>query len=163
MTAEVLLREVSEDDLSIFFGHQQDPAANQMAAFTARDKEAFYSHWTRILADESVVTRTILLDGEVAGNVVSFEAAGRREVGYWIGREYWGRGIATKALSLFLGDETTRPLFACVAKHNAGSIRVLEKCGFKISGYGKGADHTGTYEVEEVILELSENAGESGG
>jgi RimJ/RimL family protein N-acetyltransferase len=41
-----------------------------------------------------------------------------------------GRGIATEAISAFLLLEQTRPLYASVAKHNAASIRVLQKCGF---------------------------------
>ena len=65
---------------------------------------------------------------------MSFEKSGEREVGYWIGREYWGKGVATRAVSTFLGHVKTRPLYAHVAKDNIASIRVLEKCGFKISG-----------------------------
>lgn len=72
----------------------------------------------------------MVVDGQVAGNVVCWETLGVREVGYWIGRAFWGRGIATKALALFLTEMTTRPVFAYVAAHNVGSIRVLEKCGF---------------------------------
>ena len=45
------------------------------------------AHWTKILADETVIKKTVLFDGRVAGNVVSFEQECEREVGYWIGRE----------------------------------------------------------------------------
>jgi RimJ/RimL family protein N-acetyltransferase len=83
-----------------------------------------------VRTDADVRLQTILVDGRVAGNVVSFESEGRRLVGYWIGREFWGRGIASRALALFLRYDTVRPLEALVAKHNAGSIRVLEKNGF---------------------------------
>jgi hypothetical protein len=76
-----------------------------MAAFVSRDREAFTAHWARLLGDETVITKTIVFDGEVAGNVVSFEHAGRREVGYWIGRRSWGRGVATAALSAFLAPD----------------------------------------------------------
>ena len=41
-------------------------------------------------------------------------------VGYWIGRRDWGRGIATRALALFLERVTTRPLYAFVAVNNVG-------------------------------------------
>ena len=41
-----------------------------------------------------------------------------------------GRGIATAALTAFLRLEQTRPLYAGVAKHDAASVRVLQKCGF---------------------------------
>ncbi|HET7271550.1 MAG TPA: GNAT family N-acetyltransferase [Rubrobacter sp.] len=140
----VILRDVIESDLPVFFEHQLDPEATRMASFPARDRKAFMAHWTRILADETVFTKTILLDGHVAGNVVSFVQSGEREVGYWIGKEYWGKGVATQALSAFLDQIDTRPLYAHVARHNIGSIRVLEKCGFRISGG----------EPEEVILIL---------
>lgn len=98
-----------------------------MAAFKARGKEEFGAYWTRILAADTVLTKAIVLDGQVAGNVLSFEREGRREVGYWIGREFWGKGVATEALVAFLEVEKTRPLYAGVAKYNAGSIRVLDK------------------------------------
>jgi RimJ/RimL family protein N-acetyltransferase len=72
--------------------------------------------------------------GEVAGNVVCWEHAGERRVGYWLGREHWGKGIASAALSQFLRQITTRPLYARVAQQNRASIRVLQKCGFTICG-----------------------------
>jgi RimJ/RimL family protein N-acetyltransferase len=144
MTGDVILRDVTEGNLPIFFEHQLDPEATRMAAFPARNRKAFMAHWTRILADETVIKKTILFDGHVAGNVVSFVQSGEREVGYWIGKEYWGKGVATEALSEFLGHVETRPLYAHVARHNTASIRVLEKCGFRISGGGH----------EEVILKL---------
>jgi RimJ/RimL family protein N-acetyltransferase len=154
MTTGVQLRDVSEDDLPIFFEHQLDQEANEMAAFTARDKDEFMAHWARILVDETVVKKTVLFDDEVAGNVVSFERDGKREVGYWIGREYWGKGIATTALSELLGFLASRPLYAHVAKHNVASIRVLQKCGFTVSGHGRAPATERGEAVEEVILKL---------
>ncbi len=130
----VSMRDVIESDLETFFLDQLDPEATRMAAFPSRDRDAFTSHWTRILGDESVAKNTILFAGDVAGNIVSWEQDGRREVGYWVGRSYWGRGIATEALSRFLREIHERPLHAYVAKHNIGSIRVLRKCGFRVCG-----------------------------
>ena len=130
----VAIRPVREDDLPILFEHQRDPEANAMAAFPARDREAFMEHWTKILSDERLLARAIELDGRVVGNVGSFEFDGRREVGYWIERASWGRGVGTRALADFLEEETRRPLFAGVAPHNVGSMRVLEKCGFERTG-----------------------------
>jgi RimJ/RimL family protein N-acetyltransferase len=152
---DVVLRDVLEDDLPILFEHQQDPAANQMAAFTPRDQPSFTAHWTKILADGSVAKQTILFRGQVAGNIVAFDASGKREIGYWIGREYWGKGIATEALRQFLRHETERPLIAVVAKHNTASLRVLEKCGFSIEGPTRGSPGARGPVVEELILELS--------
>jgi len=130
MTGEVLLRNVIEEDLPIFYIHQIDPVAAQMADFPSREKEAFMAHWAKILADDSLVKMTVLYDGQVSGNVVCFDRDGEREVGYWIGNDYWGKGIATRALKALLDAVETRPLYAHVVKHNIGSQRVLEKCGF---------------------------------
>lgn len=132
-TATVLIRAVMESDLPVFFEHQRDPEANRMADFAARDRDAFMAHWTKkVLGDDSVVRRAIVVDGQVAGNIVSWEHDGRVEIGYIIGREFWGRGIATRALGAFLREVTTRPLYAHAAAHNVASIRVLEKCGFTV-------------------------------
>ncbi len=147
-TSEVLLRDVTADDLPIFFEHQQDPEATRMAAFPSRDRQAFMAHWARILADETTAKKTILVDGQVAGNVGSWEQGGEREVGYWLGRAYWGKGVATRALAAFLLHVPERPLYAHVVKHNHASLRVLQKCGFTISGE----------DGEEYILELPANA-----
>jgi RimJ/RimL family protein N-acetyltransferase len=156
MTRDVLLRDVAEDDLPIFFDHQRDPAANRMAAFPARDREAFMAHWRKIAGDQTAIAKTIVFNGHVAGNVVSWEESGERAVGYWVGKEYWGKGVATQALSEFLRLLKTRPLHAHVAKHNLASLRVLQKCGFTISGEAKASSDTSGAEVEEFILKLNE-------
>jgi RimJ/RimL family protein N-acetyltransferase len=128
------LRAVIDSDLPILFEHQADPIADEMAALRARDRDSFVAHWAKILMDESNIIKTILYNGQIAGTVMSFNMEGKREVGYWIGREYWGKGIATQALGEFLGCVNTRPIYGVVAKHNIGSRRVLEKCGFTMVG-----------------------------
>lgn len=152
LTGEVLLRDVTEDDLPILFEHQLEPEATEMAAFPSRDRDAFMAHWTKILGDETIAKKTILVNGRVAGNVVSFEQSGQRHVGYWLGKQYWGKGVATAALAAFLGHVTARPLYARVAKHNIASIRVLQKCRFTICGEGRGLANARGEEVEEFIL-----------
>ena len=104
-----------------------------MAAFPARERIAFMAQWTMILADDTIAKQTILCDQQVAGNIVSWDEAGAREVGYWLGRDYWGKGVATRALAAFLEHMQTRPVYAHVAKHNIASMRVLQKCGFAIT------------------------------
>ena len=157
MTGDLLLRDVMEDDLPIFFEQQLDPDANYMAAFTARnpaDRDAFTSHWNTILGDDTTTNKTILFAGQVVGHIASFKRLGKPEVSYWIGKEYWGKGLATRALSEFLSRVKERPVYARAAKDNTASIRVLEKCGFRISGEDKGFSRARGKEVEEVILEL---------
>jgi len=128
---EVRIRAVEDQDVDVFFEHQADPEATEMAAFPARDKDQFAKHWAKIRADDSTVQRTIVVDGTVAGNIGSWEQEGQHLLGYWIGREYWGRGVATEALAQFVRQVTARPLYAHVVVHNIGSIRVLEKCAFR--------------------------------
>jgi RimJ/RimL family protein N-acetyltransferase len=157
MTSDLLLRDVREDDLPIFFEQQLDSDANYMAAFTAKnpsDRDAFTSHWSKILGDDTTTNKTILFAGQVVGHIASFERLGKPEVSYWIGKEYWGRGLATRALSEFLSQVKERPVYARAAKDNKASLRVLEKCGFKITGEDKGFSHARGEEVEEFILEL---------
>ena len=87
----VTLRDVTEADLPAFFEFQRDPVANEMAAFPARDRATFTEHWmSNILGNDAARKRTILLDGEVVGNILGWEQAGETLVGYWIGRAYWG-------------------------------------------------------------------------
>ena len=150
---DVRLREVTEEDLPILFEHQRDPEANRMAAFPPRDREAFMEHWHRILLDEAGTCRTVVVDGQVAGNVVCFQRSGLWEVGYWIGRDHWGRGVATLALAELVRLIPTRPLYGAVVKHNVASIRVLEKCGFVVSDDASSATDA-TAEVEMVLMKL---------
>jgi RimJ/RimL family protein N-acetyltransferase len=154
MSGRLDLRDVQEADLPTLFEHQREPEANRMAAFPPRERDAFMAHWAKVLADTTAIKKSIVLDGAVVGNVVCWESRGRREVGYWIGKEHWGKGIASAALAKFLTQVGLRPLYAHVAKHNAASIRVLEKCGFAVAGEDRGAAPTGGEVVEEVILML---------
>ena len=136
-----VLREVRDEDLPLLFEQWTDPIAGHMAAFTTPDQadwDAFERRWSRLRADESVITRAIVVDGEVTGTIGSWGDPGEREVTYWIGRSHWGKGIATGALSAFLAVDLSRPLHARVAYDNVASRRVLEKCGFKLIATDRG-------------------------
>lgn len=138
---DVRLRGVSLADLDAFFAHQSDAGAAALVGLPSRDRPAFDAHWAKILRDGRVLVRTVLADGVVAGHVLAFERDGERLVGYWLGREHWGRGVATRALSLFLDLVPERPLRAHVTPRNGASRRVLEKCGFVVVGtLREGAD-----------------------
>ena len=152
MASEVFLRDVKESDLPIFFDQQLDPEATRMAAFPSRDREAFMAHWMKSMADKTVTLQTIISDGSVAGNIVCWQQSDERLVGYWLGREYWGKGVASAALSLFLAHVTIRPLVARVAKHNIASVRVLQKCGFTISGEDTFSSPDGGHGEEYILM-----------
>ncbi len=152
-----MLRDVTDSDVPIFFQHQRNKEARHIAAFTSKnpeDKEAYHAHWERLLASETVRAKTIVIDEVVAGHVASFEQGGGREITYWIDRACWRRGIATRALTAFLHEEEVRPVYARVAKDNPGSIRVLQKCGFKEHGEDKGFANARGAEIEEFIFRL---------
>ena len=145
-----MLREVEPQDISVFFEQQDDPVASAMAAFPSRDRAAHDAHWAKILADDSLIARTIVEDGQVVGNIGSWVADGERGVGYWIGRQHWGRGYATRALADFVAELPERPIHAHVAEHNVASLRVLAKCGFSIVGEEL---HDGA-PVKEIVMRL---------
>ncbi len=162
MTDEVSLRPVMDSDVSIFFQYEQDPDARHMAAFTTADptnRAAFQAHWARVRADAANVSRTIIWDRQVVGHLGSWievdgTAEPTRELGYWLGKPYWGKGIATRALALFLRELPTRPIYAHAAKDNLGSIRVLEKCGFTRIGESMYYAHARGAEIPEIRLRL---------
>jgi RimJ/RimL family protein N-acetyltransferase len=151
---KIALRDVVEADIPILFEHQRDPEAARMAAFPPRDREAFTAHWQKILANDELTKKTIVFDGQVAGNVVMFDRDGKHLVGYWIGREFWGQGLATRALAELLTEVKERPLHAYVATSNLGSVRVLEKCGFTFVSRETEFDERLGEEIEEALYVL---------
>jgi RimJ/RimL family protein N-acetyltransferase len=156
-SGQLVLREVEDRDLGVLFEHATDREAIRMAAFTSPDfddRAAFERRWARLRSDSSTTNRVVEIDGRVVGHIASFDLEGHREVTYWIGREHWGRGIATRSLQEFLQVEATRPLYAGAASDNAASIRVLTKCGFRIVGEGRAFAHGRNEETDEVVLRL---------
>ncbi|GAA3884492.1 GNAT family N-acetyltransferase [Saccharothrix violaceirubra] len=153
----VLLRPVSDADVPLFFAHQNDPHAVRMAAFTAadpRDAVAFAARWARIRTDPAMLARTVEFEHVVVGHVLRYAQFGEPEVGFWIAREHWGRGLASAALDAFLRLDPTRPLYARAAVDNLGSLRVLSKCGFVAVGEDVGFAEGRGADVEEFILRL---------
>ncbi|MGW3207454.1 GNAT family N-acetyltransferase [Streptomyces sp. NPDC001135] len=153
---EIALRAVEDGDLPVFFRQMTDPEAVRMAAFgpeNPHDRKAFGTYWQRV-RNSSLVLRTVLADGEVAGNAAVYGVAGEREVTYWIDRAYWGRGVATAALRGLLAEVPERPLYARAAADNAASLRVLEKCGFRETARARGYANGRGQEIDEVVLVL---------
>lgn len=162
MADQLVLRDVLQEDLAVFYVHQIDEGADFMAAFTAKDrfdKEAFTDHWKKIMHDPTVHIQTILVANQVAGYVLSYEENGRPEVSYWLGKEYWGKGLATRALLDFLKYENTiRPIYARAAKDNQASRRVLEKCGFKVIDETEGFANARGMNIKELLFVLESDS-----
>jgi RimJ/RimL family protein N-acetyltransferase len=158
VSERVRLRPVVDADLEVFFQQQLDPDANWMAAFTAddpSDRRAFDERWAGILGDGvSRRAMTVLFDERVAGHIVCFERFENREVGYWLGKEFWGKGVASAALAQYLATIPERPLHARAASDNAGSIRVLENCGFRVSHYERAYANGRRAEIQEAVFVL---------
>ena len=157
-TTTLLLRKAIESDLEAFFGNQLDEEAGYMAAFTAKDptdKEAYMAKWTALINNEAVNIKTILLGAEIAGSVSTYEMEGEPQITYWIGKQYWGKGIATQALQAFLKDMKERPVYGRIAIDNIGSRRVLEKCGFEMIAREHGFANARNMEIEELVFKLS--------
>jgi len=153
----VRLRHVAGSDFDAIFDWQRDPAACRMAAFIVEnpeDRAAFDARWVKILADGAVYERAIRDGEQLVGYVVSFMRFGQREVGYWIDRRHWGKGYGTEGLRLFLLEIGERPLYARAAADNVGSVRVLEKCGFRIIAREQAWARARGAEIEEVVLRL---------
>ena len=135
--AKISLRPVAEADLPILFQQQLEPEAVAMSAYPSKDRGEFMRHWEGIMKNKNVTARAIIYKEKVAGHIICWkEGKYEQRIGYWIGKEFWRRGIASAAVAEFLSVAKIRPLFAEVANHNLASKRVLEKNGFVIHEEG---------------------------
>jgi RimJ/RimL family protein N-acetyltransferase len=153
--AVIELRPVADSDLDALFDQMRDPESVRMAAFTPDDpddRSAFDAHMARVRSSPGVTHRSVICDGQLAGSIAAFPIEGEMEITYWIDRPAWGRGIASRALELLLDLVPARPLYARAASDNAGSLRVLEKAGFKIIGTENSFATGRNGNIEETIL-----------
>ncbi|HWB20835.1 MAG TPA: GNAT family N-acetyltransferase [Phycisphaerales bacterium] len=153
--AHILLRAVEEGDLLTLYEHQRDPDSIRMAVVNPRSFDEFVMNYRKAMQDPRVTARSIVVNGEVVGHVDCFQMEGVDAVGYWIAKDHWGRGIATKAVALLLQEVTRRPVHARVAKANKASLRVLEKNGFMITKveHAEGSERYPACELAHLILE----------
>ena len=99
--------------------------------------------WLEMVVGQKQATNfAIDVAGEAVGGIgftVQYDVARRSgEIGYWLGEEFWGRGIATEALiavtdHAFSNYDVCR-LYAHVFDWNRASARVLEKAGYEFEG-----------------------------
>lgn len=124
--------------------------------------------WVRLNQDrEPTVNFAIEHGGALAGAVglilgeAEYGRAGCTSIGYWLGKRFWGRGIATEAVTL-LGDHAfaslgVRRLWANVMASNRASARVLEKAGFQHEATLRAAfvDRAGEVQDELIYARLA--------
>ncbi len=154
---DLILKKTTETDLEQLFIFQTDEMGVQMAAFTAQnpnDREAYMKKWLDIVNNPTICFRTVFLDDTIVGSVIHFNMGKETHVSYWIDRAHWGKGIATKALELFLKETDKQPLYAMVAFDNLGSQKVLEKNGFIREGKASGFANARGQEIVEYIYKL---------
>jgi hypothetical protein len=157
----VEVRPVVESDLETFYEHQTDPEATAMAVFGAQEHDAYMERWhQRILANPDNYARTITVDGAVAGNLLSWSMEGTRYVGYWIGREFWGRGVATAGMRALLEEIQERWSWSPTSARSACSRRAVSRGSN--GGPLRRTDSTSTYtaSTEKLAAQLRvESAG----
>jgi RimJ/RimL family protein N-acetyltransferase len=155
--ADVALRDIQDADLDALFDQMRDPESVRMAAFVFRDpndRDAFDAHLARIRSGPDTTLLAIVRDGRFVGTIGSFVIEGDTEITYWIDRSSWGQGVASQALALFLRTQEIGPLHARAASDNLGSLRVLQKAGFRITGTEVSYANARNAEIEETILRL---------
>lgn len=154
----IALRPVHESDLDLLFDQMRDPDSVWMAAFTPDnpdDRQRFDAHMSRVLASPEITHRAITWRGDLVGSIASFVVEGQTEITYWVDRAVWGQGIASRALALLLEDVQVRPLYARAASDNVGSLRVLHKAGFRVTGTEVSFAAARGVSIEETILRLA--------
>ncbi len=152
--SHVRLRDIEQDDLPRMYEFNLDPDANRLAVTMPRSADAFAAHWEKVLADPHVVAKAISVSNALAGSISCFKQDGFDAVGYWMGKEFWGLGIASRALELLLKEVPIRPLHARVATTNRASLRVLQKCGFVVQCVQVSPADDRYLECEEDFLVL---------
>lgn len=155
--AGVALREIEDGDLDGLFEQMRDAESVRMAAFVFRDpgdRAEFDAHMARVRSAPGTMNRAITRDGLLVGSIASFVIEGDTEITYWIDRSVWGQGVASAALTLFLQRQRIRPLHARAASDNAGSLRVLEKAGFRVTGAAVSYAPARAANIEETLLRL---------
>ena len=151
----IALRPVEDADLDALFDQMRDPESVWMAAFTSDrpdDRAAFDAHMARVRSSPDTTLRAVACDGKLVGSVASFVFDGETDVTYWIDRAAWGHGFASRALELLMDLVPVRPLHARAASDNIGSLRVLQRSGFKVIGTERSFAPGRNSDIEETIL-----------
>jgi RimJ/RimL family protein N-acetyltransferase len=160
MSTSIRLRPVEPADIAAFYVHSQEafvPTSALPADDECEQMKLFEQRWERQLADRNMLIRSIVHQGSLAGYVAHFPQFGKPAIAYWLGREFWSRGIATAAVGMFIPLVNVRPLFARVSPDNRRSIRVLAKLGFVIVANERESRVPAEVERGDLVFALTDS------
>lgn len=146
-TDRIMLRRWQENDADALFKYASDPDVGPRAGWPSHKSVDESREIIKTVFNTDTMWAVVLKDtGEAIGcagylpatnsnlNIPSDEC----EVGYWIGKPYWGKGICTEALKLVIdycfNEKGFKALWGDYFPENPASGRVMEKCGFKDTG-----------------------------
>ena len=154
----VSLRPLEDRDLDTIYQQVTEPESIPMAAFTAEDQtdRRAFLNGRRACGPTQASRIESSMSTDVAGTIGFLRIDDQPEVTYWVDRTLWGKGIATAALQILLAETAERPLYARAASDNVGSLRVLEKAGFRRFGVNRGFAPGRGEEIEETICASTE-------
>jgi len=157
----IKLRPFNTTDSDLLVSYLNDTRVTQyITAAIAQPYCSDDAQWWINVGSQSEYIKAIELDGTLIGCISAdfgdFEYSRSAELGYWLGQDYWNRGIATQAVkifteSLFNNTDVAR-LFVSVVSENKPSIRVLEKNGFSHDGLLKKVSFKNGQFFDECLL-----------
>lgn len=146
-TARIILRPWKETDADILFKYASDTVLGPLAGWPPHKSVAESREIIRTLFSNECTWAIVWKKsmepigciGYLTASKSNLEIADNEcEVGYWIARTYWGKGICTEALQLIIDHcfrkEGLATLWGCFFPTNPASGRVMEKCGFVDTG-----------------------------
>ena len=129
-----------------------------MAAFTPDDPDNrpwFNGHMAKIAASPEITQRVITCNDEIVGSIGCFVLDGKTQITYWIDRAMWGEGSRVEPLTCFSATRSNAGRSMPVRRPDRrGSLRVLEKAGFRVIGTEVSFASARGTEIEETLLRL---------
>ena len=139
-TERLVLRPWRESDAADLYRYASDPEVGPAAGWKPHESEADSLNVLReIMINDRTWAVTIAPSERAVGSIGIFPGTaegenGEWEIGYWIGKPFWGNGYAPEAvralLSLYFAFGAER-IWCAHAEGNDKSRRVIEKCGFR--------------------------------
>ncbi len=141
-TERLVMRPWREDDAENLYKYASDPAVGPAAGWPVHTSvEDSLRVLREVLIEDKTWAVTIKPSDEPVGSIGVFRTDapngnGEPEIGYWIGRPYWGNGYIPEAVRALIGrcfDEGAESVWCSHFAGNDKSRRVIEKCGFKFA------------------------------